>query len=535
MKNTQQKPNNYDCIIIGFGVSGITTAIELSKQNKSFVIFESRDTYGGCWNDALETSELQTDRIYYKFDTIDYDSNVSRFPKKHEMLDYLRKAIDYFNLLKHVIFNSYAKINQSNNRWLVTARNSITTIVKHYNCDHLLFCGGKNTQPRIPMNIDILYRNNNINNTNNTTNTTLAKKEHTLIFHSKHLNTFLTRGLSLINKRIIIVGNGASGCDIVNYIYKKGVINSETKTELSILYKSNKYFVRKYIGGIPGSFILSRPFMSFFEKCNIKINNFLILLANIFIFKNYLDLPTTKINSSNIVGTTIINDLLLNNSKLINKNDSKDKSKDKSNILNDNSIDKTNNLNDNSIDKTNNLNDNSIDKTNILNDNSINNKHSINNLNDILYLKEELIEINSVSRSCKTNKESILTDIDLIVFATGYTTIFPLDFDYLYNYIIPVDLDFIVKYNNIAFIGYNPSYNFIANARRKALWYLDYITNNKNTQNNKNNQNTNNKNNQNTDNNSLNSQMIKEWITKTKKRKEKNNLDFMDCTYELFE
>ena len=340
----------------------------------------------------------------------------------------------------------------------------------------------------------------------NTNNTTLATKEHTLIYHSKHLNNFLERGLSLINKRIIIVGNGASGCDIVNYIYKKGLVNNETNTELSILYRSNKYFVRKYIGGIPGSFILSKPFMAFFEKCNIKINNVLILLANIFVFKNYLDLPTTKINSSNIVGTTIINDLLFNRSKLTNN------SKFKNNTVNEN------------------ITDNYIEKTN--------NKHTIKNINDILYLQEELIEINSVSKSCKTNKESIFTDIDLIVFATGYDTLFPLDFDYLYNYILPVDLDFNINYTNIAFIGYNPSYNFIVNARRKILWYLDYITNNLNTKNTTNNQNTNNNNttdNQNTDTNSLNFRRIKEWIIKTKKRKEANNLDFMDCTYELFE
>ena len=208
----------------------------------------------------------------------------------------------------------------------------------------------------------------------------------------------------------------------------------------------------KYICGVPGSVLLSRSLLTFFEKCSIGLSNSLVHLANSIIFKNYLDLPCSKINYKNIVGNQIISSTLENNSK---------------------------------------------------------NTNSKNNIKKLTYLKESIIDIDIKNKIVKTDS-GILADIDLVVCATGYTSVYPFQFSYLYNYIIPVDSNYRLINKNIAFLGYNPSYNFIDNVRNRLRWYLekyDFI-----------------------DINDVNT-----WITKNIERKQQNKLDFMDCTYELFD
>ena len=56
------KIQTFDFLIIGFGISGITCCIEILKTNPTakIAVIESRNTFGGVWNDALPTSCLQT-------------------------------------------------------------------------------------------------------------------------------------------------------------------------------------------------------------------------------------------------------------------------------------------------------------------------------------------------------------------------------------------------------------------------------------------------------------------------------------------
>ena len=433
--------SSFDFLIIGFGISGITCSINILKTlpNAKIAIIESRKKFGGVWNDALPSSCLQTDRKYYKLGSLEYPENANRFPNKSEMLSYFTLAIDTYDLKNRITF-FYNTLALDYNKILLNSKIIWQVNTKHnyLNTKNILFCYGLNSNKLLPKNM-------NQNMLNDKT-----------IIHSKNVS----RSLKLLNraKKILIVGNGASGCDILNYLYEQNKNHQfGTSKEITMIYRSNKYYVDRYIGGVSGSFILSKSFLDFFEHCPKFINTFLVTLANIFVFKNYLDLPGEKINSKNIVGSMIINKLLKENRG---------------------------------------------SKTN----------------QTFTYLNESLLEVNSLINNkviVKTDN-SLISDLDLVIFATGYQHSYPITFMKLYKYTIPINSDW-SAIQNIGFFGMNPRYNFIQGVERQIKLYLDIYKDKQKIQ------------------AKISKSQVKEWIETTQLRKQKNNLDFMDCTYQLFE
>ena len=66
---------------------------------------------------------------------------------------------------------------------------------------------------------------------------------------------------------------------------------------------------------------------------------------------------------------------------------------------------------------------------------------------------------------------------------------------------------------NIGLIGFNRTYNFLLNSQVRTKWYIENVV---------------------LKNNLVNRDIIS-WIDRTEKREAKNNLKFLDSTYELFE
>ena len=441
-------PHDIDYLIIGGGIAGIACGLILLEKGKSFIIFEKSNYVGGVWNNALSTSELQTDRLYYKFKDYEYDKTIPRFPNKKHILEYLECVINKSNLNRHIYFGiktvnykKYIDINNchNHNKWEVTFKINDNQTQK-INCNHLVFCTGKNSIPNIPSSLKPY---------------TEKKNDKIDIIHSSEFHKYYNERKLKQVKKMVIVGNGASACDILKFINN---YNSDRKLEITMLYNNTKYFVKKKILGIPGSNMLSKRFLYFFENCKNSTNQFLINLANIFVFRNYLDSPKEKIQSTNIIGSLIINEML----------------------------NKRNNT-------------------------------------TFTYLKDKIKDINIPTKSIILGSgEGIITDIDLLIFATGYSYK-TIEYDFLYKYCIPVDNDKIIE--NCAYIGFNPKYNFIEECEKLMLFYLEFYEN---------------LNNLNKPNITLFSDInisnnVKKWYVSNKKRKDKNNLDFLDCTYELFE
>ena len=59
--------SQYELVIIGFGVSGVAMARAAQKKGIKYIVLEASSNCGGVWNNAFDTSRLQTHWKNYRF------------------------------------------------------------------------------------------------------------------------------------------------------------------------------------------------------------------------------------------------------------------------------------------------------------------------------------------------------------------------------------------------------------------------------------------------------------------------------------
>lgn len=401
-------------IIVGFGVSGIASAIELKIQKRQFLVFEKNSVPGGCWLNANEHSSLQTAQQFYKFNKINYDKNIGVFPKRNQVLSYLNKSIELFKLKDNIICGVDLVIESqklSAYNWIVTNR---TTNLK-YESKYLIFCGGINNTPNIPRNIKYNYNNKIYYNFQEIESD--ESKNKTIVIHSNEFND-LERDFFKEGKNIIIVGNGASCCDILNFINESSNIKNH---EIKVFYRNDKFFLPKYIYGIPCYFFLTKFLLNLFEYIPISINNLLLGLANALFIWNLLDLPNSKINSNNIIASLIIQELISIRCLSYHKE--------------------------------------------IIENININKK--IVKTDSAIWLNVDIVIF-----ATGYNTSKLIIDNEL------------LSLDLLWEYVIPLQVQpdknrKVIFSKNLAVIGFGKSYNFPATCQNRIKWYLNFLNENK--------------------------------------------------------
>lgn len=290
-------------IIIGFGISGISLAKEASKRNINFKILEKNRSFGGVWFNTNKYTCLQTHRNYYEFKEEEcMDESYGDYPKRDSILNYLSKIVEKYKLLEDVIFNYEVKnivYDNLNKLWIIDNK---------YSCDFIGICSGINSK----QNLDI--KQNEI------------KQFNGIINHYNDLKDINKK--DFINQNILIIGNGASACDILNIL-------DDINCRITCVYRTNRYYIGKYVLGISTSIILSRIILLFFKYIPLKLYRCLIKLVNNLVFFNYLDIPKEKMNSKNLVASNIISKKI-NNGTLVYLKDKIKYCNNKNVILNDN-------------------------------------------------------------------------------------------------------------------------------------------------------------------------------------------------------
>jgi len=286
----------YDLIIIGYGVSGLSCAKVAKAKNLNFIVLEKSDSLGGCWNDALDNTTLQTHRKFYQYRDFKMPHNYGDYPSKQNVLQYLRTVESYFNLDKHVKYSQNVNSIEYSGIWTIKCQDKCQdkyqdkyqpNNLEIYQAKYICVCSGYFSEPYIPPVID-LYRN----------------RFKGKIYHSSQLNQ-LKEFQCLEGKKVVIVGNGASACDFLGALDTKKI-----KCCQYMIYRSNKYYITKYIAGLSSSLILTKKVLQFFKHLPTEVYRQLFMCASYLIFKNFLDLPREKVNSHNLVGTTIIPNLV---------------------------------------------------------------------------------------------------------------------------------------------------------------------------------------------------------------------------------
>ena len=111
---------NYELIIIGFGISGISLAKEAIKNNINFLVLEKNSNLGGVWFKANENTSLQTHRMFYQYSEEEIMDTKNDYPNKNEILNYLKKIINKYEINKNVLYNfCVTNIEKKNNLYFI--------------------------------------------------------------------------------------------------------------------------------------------------------------------------------------------------------------------------------------------------------------------------------------------------------------------------------------------------------------------------------------------------------------------------------
>jgi cation diffusion facilitator CzcD-associated flavoprotein CzcO len=191
-KNTGVRKPEHEVVIIGAGISGIGTAIELKNQGiENFVILERAADVGGTWRDNRYPGiAVDITSFTYSF-SFDQKSNWSRvFAPGAELYQYTRGAASKFGVYPHIRFGvevENTRFDEQWHIWEVTLKSGETITARH-----IVSASGGLISPKLP---DIEGLDN-----------FEGEIVHTARWHS---------GIDLRNKRVAVIGTGATAVQLI--------------------------------------------------------------------------------------------------------------------------------------------------------------------------------------------------------------------------------------------------------------------------------------------------------------------------------
>jgi len=87
----------FDTIVIGAGQAGLSAGYHLAQRGKPFVILDAEDRVGGSWQNRWDSLKLFTPSIRDSLPGLSLGGDF-RFPSKDELLDYLERYVETFDL-----------------------------------------------------------------------------------------------------------------------------------------------------------------------------------------------------------------------------------------------------------------------------------------------------------------------------------------------------------------------------------------------------------------------------------------------------
>ena len=196
---------DYDVIIVGAGLSGIGTAYHLKTQCPwlRFKIIEGRGSIGGTW-DLFKYPGIRSDSDMYTFGfSFNAWKNEKSISGGQSIMDYISETVEKYQLQDKIQFHSkltQASWNSTEAAWTLNIERGDTKQTETNTCRFLFSCTGyydyeKGYRPHFP----------NQETFGGT------------IMHPQHWDT----SLDYSNKRIVIIGSGATAITMVPELAKK--------------------------------------------------------------------------------------------------------------------------------------------------------------------------------------------------------------------------------------------------------------------------------------------------------------------------
>jgi Flavin-binding monooxygenase-like len=216
------KSNTDKVCIIGAGSSGLTAAKTFSERGISFDCLERERDIGGLWNEATntgvvyESTYLVSSRKYTGFEDYPLPEEYPTYPSHRETLAYLRAYAMNFGILDKIELNaSVERAERMKDGWRVKVAGEARP--RFYRA--LVIANGHHHVPRMP-NIPGTFTGE--------------------IMHSRDYRSVK----QLTDKRVVVVGSGNSGGDIV-------VDATSVARRVYLSMRRGTYFVPKFVFGRP--------------------------------------------------------------------------------------------------------------------------------------------------------------------------------------------------------------------------------------------------------------------------------------------
>ena len=137
---------NFDVIIVGAGIAGITTAYYLQNERpkSSYLILESLDNYGGTWY-THKYPGIRSDSDLYTFGFKFKPWTSAPIATADEILKYLGETIKENQIDEHIRYNHKiieAEWSSKKKSWILKAERSDTKKIIYFSCNFLMMCQG---------------------------------------------------------------------------------------------------------------------------------------------------------------------------------------------------------------------------------------------------------------------------------------------------------------------------------------------------------------------------------------------------------
>jgi cation diffusion facilitator CzcD-associated flavoprotein CzcO len=216
------KSNTDKVCIIGAGSSGLTAAKTFNERGIPFDCLERERDIGGLWNEGTntgvvyESTYLVSSRKYTGFEDYPLPEEYPTYPSHRETLAYLRAYAMNFGILDKIELNATVeRAERVKDGWRVKVAGEARP--RFYRA--LVIANGHHHVPRMP-NIPGTFTGE--------------------IMHSRDYRSVK----QLADKRVVVVGSGNSGCDIV-------VDATSVARRVYLSMRRGTYFVPKFMFGRP--------------------------------------------------------------------------------------------------------------------------------------------------------------------------------------------------------------------------------------------------------------------------------------------
>ncbi|GAA6039275.1 hypothetical protein JCM8097_003239 [Rhodosporidiobolus ruineniae] len=229
--------SHYTAIVMGAGLSGMATAIQLRRKLglADVLVYEKTDDVGGTWNvNRYPGAACDIPLTFYSFSFAPAYDVPSQWADQATILNYLHGVQETMSL-NNICFRNMvetARFSRETGLWTLTVRDVPTGEVRTRTCNFLISCLGGLTIPNDPP-FDV-------------------KDFDGKVFHSAQWDT----SVSLKGKDVVLVGNGCSACQIVPEIVKEAKsVTQVARSRQSVIRRipvPDNWLVRFLMRWLPG-------------------------------------------------------------------------------------------------------------------------------------------------------------------------------------------------------------------------------------------------------------------------------------------